>query len=861
MISNEEYLDQLLSSALSGDEEMPKTQSESEKPEIQSDSKEPEVRSESAKAVGAESAEEVNPAEEAESEIAEEKIFIKEEILEKLDRDNMTWDEMMELPIDTVLSALEDDGKGTAETAVPQETAAPQAEPSDDPGHMMSADEIAALLAAGDESGGDTGQAAEPEAEKEEVPVETAAPQAELSNDPGHMMSADEIAAVLAANEERGAEEEEEKELEETTAPEEEEELAATVAPQAEPSDDPGHMMSADEIAALLAANEESAADAEEEKELEETTAPEEEEELAETVAPQTELSDDPGHMMSADEIAALLAANEESAAEVEEEKELEETTVPEEEEELAETVAPQTELSDDPGHMMSADEIAALLAANEESGAEEKTEEAAAPQEELRDDPDHAMSADEIAALFASQDESGEEDEIGGVSEEDIEKQLEKAVSQGMEEAEGSLPKEDSDQDLIQMIDELESADEGLSDIADLLKKSDQNELVDESIAKENDDFSIDGENKPADSEEGDKPAKEKKPGLFSRLFNALTDDGEDENEEDKESVPEKDATKLSDENLNILNEIDAENEKKKAKKEKKEKKEKEKQAKKEKKEKEKKPKAPKKEKPKKAAIDAEPAIRIPRKYIVRTFLVSFSLLAVILIPAMYLPIIQMKEAARDAYYQGDYEEAFLCMYGKKLDESDQLIYESARTIILLERKYDSYETYKDMQWDYQAVDALIQGVGKYEDLYAEAERLGVLNQLNATRARIEAVLMSEYQLTWDEAAEILKYDALDYTNKLYSLVDGTEFHFKSDEINASYGLPTVSREDTDNGNDTEVPDLPDLLPEEMDYINQQTGEPESGLPDAVQENPSVPAYGDVNGTPVDVEIDSNQF
>ncbi|MDE6685701.1 MAG: hypothetical protein K2K17_00095, partial [Lachnospiraceae bacterium] len=271
------------------------------------------------------------------------------------------------------------------------------------------------------------------------------------------------------------------------------------------------------------------------------------------------------------------------------------------------------------------------------------------------------------------------------------------------------------------------------------------------------------------------------------------------------------------------------------------------------------------------KAASETDNTRKIPKKYIVRTFTLSLSVLAAILLLAIYIPGIQIQQSARNSYYQGDYMEAFLGMYGRERSESDQLIYESARTIVLLQRKYDSYLNNKAMHLDYQAVDALIQGVGKYEELLSEAERLGVVSQLNEVRAKMESAMMADYLLTWDEAREILKYDALDYTNKLYSLVDGTPFSFKADEINAIYGLPVSSAADSvvpeGDGFTGEIQNetMPDVLPEEESYINQldetdtESTEPEAEVePAPVQ---TVPAEGSINGNPVDVQIESNQF
>ena len=568
-------------------------------------------------------------------------------------------------------------------------------------------------------------------------------------------------------------------------------------------------------------------------------------------------------------------------AAEAAQEETVQEEAV--QEEAVQEEVTP--ELSDDPNHMMTPEEIAALLAAQEGETEEEQPEETVqesemddivVPETEPEDDPNHMMTPEEIAALLAAQGDDVDIDETA--SEEEIEEQLKNAESLGVEEAEAAeaaFDAENADLDITQM---LGGDDADISDIADLLKKSDQNELVDESLVPEEKDVVPGEEDSAEEASEVQEKAKkkkhkkkkekakktgteettesEKKPGFFQKLLNALTT--EDEEEEEKSSVPEQDQTKLSNENLDVLNQLDAEENKKGKKKPKKEKKVKEKKEK----------KKPKKEKVKKVAANEEPSKKIPRIYIVRTYALSFSVLAALLLLAAYLPGQKIFEKARNDYYHGNYMDAFLGMYGKELSESDQLIYDSARTIVLLQRKYQSFENNKAMQLEYNAIDALIQGVGKYEELLPEAERLGVVSQLNETRGLIEQALAEEYQLTWDDAREILNYDALDYTNKLYSIVDGTPFHFKADEINEQYGLPPASASSVDvEGEDVQgMETMQDLLPEEEAYMNQEiplsdtTTDTAAESPE-ISDTPQEPAEAEIGGTPVEVQIDSNQF
>ncbi len=157
---------------------------------------------------------------------------------------------------------------------------------------------------------------------------------------------------------------------------------------------DPNHVMTPDEIAALLANT------------MDETEAPAEEivEEpmiepaVEEEKPPMPDLSD-PNHVMTPDEIAALLA-NTMDETEAPAEEIVEEPVVEEEK-------PPMPDLSD-PNHVMTPDEIAALLA-NTMDETEAPEEEIIEPVEEEKpampdlSDPNHVMTPDEIAALLAN--------------------------------------------------------------------------------------------------------------------------------------------------------------------------------------------------------------------------------------------------------------------------------------------------------------------------------------------------------------------------------------------------------------------------------------------------------------------------
>ena len=126
-------------------------------------------------------------------------------------------------------------------------------------------------------------------------------------------------------------------------------------------------------------------------------------EETEPVAQPEPVVEDDPNRQMTPDEIAALFAAAQGHAEELEAQEEPEAQVQPES----------QPAVDDDPNRQMTPDEIAALFAAaqghaeeleaQEEPAAQEQPEPEAVTESVIDDDPNRQMTPDEIAALFAA--------------------------------------------------------------------------------------------------------------------------------------------------------------------------------------------------------------------------------------------------------------------------------------------------------------------------------------------------------------------------------------------------------------------------------------------------------------------------
>ena len=288
-------------------------------------------------------------------------------------------------------------------------------------------------------------------------------------------------------------------------------------------------------------------------------------------------------------------------------------------------------------------------------------------------------------------------------------------------------------------------------------------------------------------------------KQGLFARIkafFASLSEDEEEEEtaahltqegSETKENKAEKDLAtghegpkeknpakeeeqlaSLTEENSQVLKELNEEDAQAAEKKKKKKKKPK----------KEKKPKkAPKPKKPKKAPEPPQgpPPKRIPPKRIilVGVFAVTFGIL--VYLPSEVFPEPLVVKQAKSSYKKGEYWNTYKDLYGKAavLTKDQQEDFKKAEVISKMQRYYDEYADYSSVVGkEPEALNALIKGVGRYDEIYKEAKETGdskVEEEVSNTYNDLVTALQDDYHLTDDLAKQLYAIeDPIEYTIRL---------------------------------------------------------------------------------------------
>lgn len=402
---------------------------------------------------------------------------------------------------------------------------------------------------------------------------------------------------------------------------------------------------------------------------------------------------------------------------------------------------------------------------------------------EEKTTEPAVTIGAAEVKEEDSSLGDAVEEEpmieNLFGASGEETAKEPEYAAEELMPEGEGG------DEDLLNLLSGL-GDDEDISEIGELLKADEEHLEVEDSSLGDImvDTITGDGftesprreeepspKEKKAEKNKKEKGKKEKKKGFFAKLSSALF--GEEENEEGLNDVvvPEaEDLENISEENLQILKELEAaeqqnaakedEGKKGKGKKKKKEKKEKKPKEKKERKKREKKVKEPKPPK----EVDNTPPL--PKKPVILIFLMAFSILLLVLLTIKGTGRSSYIDAAKQAMENGEYVEAYSELNGLELKESEQDLFEKIEAMALVQEQYDAYLTMMGADKYSLALDALVRGIGRYDSHLETAQKYGLEKEMNQMKDRLTEALQNQFGMSEEEARELYNIkDREDYS------------------------------------------------------------------------------------------------
>ncbi|MEE0289947.1 MAG: hypothetical protein U0J62_06950 [Lachnospiraceae bacterium] len=551
------------------------------------------------------------------------------------------------------------------------------------------------------------------------------------SNSGSEMMSDEDIQALLAANETAS-------ETEETSANVDREESVPVPDVADMESNSGSEMMSDEDIRALLAANENTQTD---------TTADDSSKEDVPDIAALDDSSEesipdiaaiDDSSEESIPDIAAIDDSSEESIPDIAALDDSSEGNVPDIAalDDSSEESIPDIAALDDSSEE-SIPDIAALDDTDSSDGLSDNDMESAL--DALNDDQESSGSGDidsMLDGLLDNLDMKGTLGDIDGNTEE-----MPEAEQMSQEDSEESL---DSLADLLGMTGEPVSSE----------KEDDMQSLLDASLLPDE------------KNEEND----EKKTGFFKKVFgNVITDEiAQEEREAAQKEV--KEAEEKAEKDAADAEEKAKQKEEKKAAKEAKK-------AEKAKQKAEKKAAKEAKKAEKKAKEEEEEAAELEivgklNKVGVAIIVIATILFLTIEITGTNLWGYASAKQAADKYFKmGKYTEAYQEALGTKMRDKDPEMYQKIKTVMKVQQSINAYQNYERVGYYPDALNALLQGIRKYDDNLSTAIDLEADQDLKKCREQILSNLQSEFGVSESEAYSLLSLDQNSYTDKVVEI------------------------------------------------------------------------------------------
>lgn len=120
--------------------------------------------------------------------------------------------------------------------------------------------------------------------------------------------------------------------------------------------------------------------------------------------------------------------------------------------------------------------------------------------------------------------------------------------------------------------------------------------------------------------------------------------------------------------------------------------------------------------------------------------------------------------QKATDYFDNQKYRKAYDEIKGVEVKEKDQDLKDRIYTVMYVERLYEAYQNNIELDRQKKALDSLLRGVDKYYEYYDEAQKLGIVDDLNYSFAQVQTALQDHYGITVEQAAAINQLDSYEY-------------------------------------------------------------------------------------------------
>jgi len=114
-------------------------------------------------------------------------------------------------------------------------------------------------------------------------------------------------------------------------------------------------------------------------------------------------------------------------------------------------------------------------------------------------------------------------------------------------------------------------------------------------------------------------------------------------------------------------------------------------------------------------------------------------------------------------------YELAYNELAGLKIKKENEILYEKVRVLMLIEKQYNSYINFMNLDMPKQALDSLAKAVAQYDKNIDKADALGIAENMNTILDNVNYALQTEFNLSVDDIRVINQIeDKNEYTRQI---------------------------------------------------------------------------------------------
>ena len=128
----------------------------------------------------------------------------------------------------------------------------------------------------------------------------------------------------------------------------------------------------------------------------------------------------------------------------------------------------------------------------------------------------------------------------------------------------------------------------------------------------------------------------------------------------------------------------------------------------------------------------------------------------------------------AEDYFARKKYTKAYKEISGVDIKKDDQELANTIKTVMYVNKEYDSYNNYYAIQYYAEALNSLLNGLTKYDVYLDRASELGVKSDLQYVKSQILEELQEKYNLDEDGAKMITSIeDQEKYSDKVFAIAE----------------------------------------------------------------------------------------